>query len=404
VISHYIKHVVIIVQENRSFDNVFAGFKGADAPMYGYGTGGRKIKLTPHNFNGPDLPHGYAVYPMEYDNAKMDGFEQAMQKWGRYGQPLTYPYHYMDRKDVAPYWNMAQRYTLADHMFPDENNNSFTAHLDLIAATTRLSPWLSLVDVPSNGPWGCDSPKGTTTPTLSKALVYTLDGPFPCFKQFKTMAYTLDAATVSWKYYAPNLQTNGGEWSEFSAIRWVRYGPDWKKVTNPPSTVLKDVQNGDLPQLSWVIPDAVDSDHANTDSDTGPSWVAAIVNAVGQSHYWGTTAIVIIWDDWGGWYDDVAPPQIDWVGLGIRVPCIIISPYARPHHVSHTQYEFGSILKFAEAAFNLKSLGYDDARATSIYDSFDFSQSPTKFIKIPAKYPASHFLNERPSLFPPDSE
>jgi len=111
-----------------------------------------------------------------------------------------------------------------------------------------------------------------------------------------------------------------------------------------------------------------------------------------------------LWDDWGGWYDDVPPPQLDFMGLAERVPCIVISPYAKPGYVSHTQYEFGSILKFVEQTFGLASLGYTDARATSLGDSFDFSQKPLKFKKIPAKYPPSYFQNQKPAGVPPDTE
>jgi phospholipase C len=152
-----------------------------------------------------------------------------------------------------------------------------------------------------------------------------------------------------------------------------------------------------------------DSDHAGSNSDKGPSWVAGVVNAVGESQYWNTTAIVVLWDDWGGWYDSVPPPQLDFVGLGIRVPCIIISPYAKAGYVAHTQYEFGSVLKFIEEVFKLRSLGpvsrgYTDSRATSISGSFDFKQKPRVFQRIPAPYPPAYFLAQPPSAEPPDSE
>jgi phospholipase C len=225
------------------------------------------------------------------------------------------------------------------------------------------------------------------------------------------MADTLDAANVSWKYYAPNIRIAGGRlWSPFAAIRNVRYGRDWKRnIISPQTTVLTDAANGRLAQVSWVIPDAADSDHAGTHSDKGPSWVASVVNAVGEGPDWNSTAIVVLWDDWGGWYDNLAPPQLDFVGLGIRVPCIVISPYAKPGYVSHTQYEFGSTLKFIEEAFGLSALGsvaqgYTDTRAHSLADSFDFKQKPRAFRRIPAPYPPAYFLSQPPSGEPPDSE
>lgn len=404
--GQYIKHVVIIIQENRSFDNLFVGFKGANTRTYGYNYG-KKVTLQSSTFKYRlktwDIAHWYQSAILDNDNGKMDGFAASMKEWFP-NQPPEQPYEYLDRKDGAPYWAMASQYALADNMFPDDLGPSFTAHLDLIAATALLKPDLSLVNTPDHPPWGCDSPPSTTTFTLTSKLQYSRDGPFPCFTNFTTMADTLDAAKVSWKYYTPDLYHNGGEYSEFSAIKQVRYGSDWSKVTSPPQTILTDIPNGQLPGLSWVVPNAIDSDHAGQNSDTGPSWVSAIVNAIGQSQYWKSTAIIVIWDEWGGWYDHVPPPYVDFVGLGNRVPAIIISPYARPHFVSHTQYEFGSILKFAEGAFKLPSLGYDDARSTSIWDSFNFGQKPLEFKKIPCKYPPSHFLNEKASDVPPDDD
>ncbi len=207
----------------------------------------------------------------------------------------------------------------------------------------------------------------------------------------------------------------GKVWSEFDSIRAIRYSSYWKNVKSPQTRILRDVEAGRLADVSWVTPDWQDSDHTGSGYDSGPSWVASIVNAIGRSPYWNTTAIVVLWDDWGGWYDNVPPPQLDFRGLGIRVPCIIISPYARvakgarSGYVSHTQYEFGSILKFVEEVFSLQPIGspasgYTDTRAASLLDSFDFTQAPRRFSPIPARYSASRFLNERPSFVAPDND
>jgi phospholipase C len=222
----------------------------------------------------------------------------------------------------------------------------------------------------------------------------------------------LDDAKVSWKYYAPAV--SGGDvaglvWSEFSAIRSVRYGPDWANVVSPETTVLTDAAHGTLPAVAWVIPDYADSDHSAADSDEGPSWVAAVVNAIGEGPDWDSTAVFVVWDDWGGWYDHVPPPQLDWKGLGIRTPCIVISPYAKRGFVDHRQYEFASILKFVEQTYGLPAIGppafgYTDTRAGSMLEDFNFAQHPRPFTSIPAKYPASHFLRRTPSLLPPDDD
>ncbi len=403
-----IKHIVVIIQENRSFDNIFAGFPGADAPKYGYLHNGKRINLTRRSLTTKiDIPHGYKVGLNDYDNGKMDGFSLIFPSTPKY------PYSYLNRSEVEPYWDMAKQYTLADHMFPTELGGSFTAHLNLIAGTDKLSSTVAEGDAPSNTPWGCDAPPSTTTTTVdSNRNIKTGQG-FPCFTQFKTMADIMDAAGVSWKYYAPqtigcpkSCDYGGLIWSEFDAISNVRYGRDWtRNIINPETQVLNDVANGNLASISWVAPSAVDSDHSGaTSSDRGPSWVAAIVNAIGKSTYWKSTAIIVLWDEWGGWYDDVPPPQLDWLGLGVRVPCIIISPYARVGYVSHTQYESGSTLKFMEKVFDLPSLGVTDARANSLDDSFDFNQKPTTFKRIPAKYPPPYFQTEKPSGAPPDTE
>ena len=365
--------------------------------------------MKPQPFTGRygklDLAHGYAAAIVDYDGGAMDGFYLANQKW-RPSDPPTFPYSYLDRTEAAPYWTMAQRYVLADKLFATEWGASFTAHIDLIGATTYLNDarTLALVDTPKLGPWGCDAPKGTTTPTLTSKLVENKNGPFPCFTRFDTLASLLDGKKTSWRFYAPDVHGFGGIYSSFDSIKWVREGPDWTNdVISPQTKILTDLPK-QLAAMTWITPTGKDSDHPNSDSDTGPSWVANIVNAVGESPYWKSTAIVVLWDDWGGWYDHVTPPQLDYLGLSFRVPMLIISPYAKKNYVSHTQYEFGSVLKFAENVFDLPSLGFTDKRANGLSDAFDFSQTPRAFQKIPCKYPPSHFINEGPSFEPVDDD
>jgi phospholipase C len=402
-----ISHIVIIFQENRSFDNIFSGFPGADAPTFGYTQNGKKVPLGTIGFNTSDVCHGYYDGIADWDNGKMDGFAQNCNNSVQAAGMLTYSH--LRRDLVAPYWTMAKRYTLADRMFPTMFGPSFTAHLDIIAGTTNLNPTHAIADLPSAGPWGCDAPSGTTSPVIDSQRNERGNGPFPCYTTFRTMAGTLDAAHVSWRFYAPTLQNGGQLWSSFDAIKSVRYSPDWhNNVISPSPSILSDVSAGKLAAVTWVIPDWSYADHATT-GDLGPSWVAAVVNGIGQSQYWDSTAIVVMWDDWGGWYDDAPPPQLDFRGLGLRVPCIIISPYARPNYVSHTQYEFGSVLRFIEDTFGLPQLGtvaqgYSDARATSLIDSFNFTQSPSVFQPIAAKYPPSTFLQMAPSHRAPDDE
>ena len=404
-----IQHVVIVMQENRSFDNLFAGFPGADAPKYGTMHDGKRVTLQPIGLNTVDVDHSYGAAVQDYDGGKMDGFDQ---NWTGYSKAAgRFAYSYVRHDEIQPYWDMASHYTLADHMFPTELGPSWTAHIDIIAGTTNITRNRALVDFPSSSPWDCYAPKGTVSSLIDSNGNYLYNaGPFPCFTQFRTMADTLDAAGVSWRYYAPAIYGDiGGIWSPFGAIKKIRYGPDWNNVINPPAQFLTDVAYGNLAAVTWVTPEWNYSDHAGGGATYGPSWVAAVVNAIGQSQFWDNTAIVVLWDDWGGFYDNVPPPQLDFKGLGLRVPCIIISPYAKRHYVSHTQYEFGSVLRFVEQVFKLpalgpKSRGYSDARAASIIDSFDFTQHPTPFKTIKAPTPPSYFLKMPESGKVPDDD
>ncbi|HZY95841.1 MAG TPA: alkaline phosphatase family protein [Candidatus Cybelea sp.] len=431
--STYISHVIVIVQENRSFENFFAGYPGADAPLFGCASGSAhastaaqspvKGSACPRGDNqvdlhaikfigGPDLQHDWHSSMVDWDHGKMDGF----WKYGNHGPDEAYAY--VEHSEIKPYYAIANQYVLADAMFPTEFGGSFTAHLTLVAGTDNISrfPSEAEVDFPSQVPDDCDAPKGTVSTYLTSDRVeHYSRGPYPCFDQFHTIAEDLDRASVSWKYYSTKL-VGAGFWEPFEAMKYVRYGPDWhKNIIVPQTKILTDPGAGKLAEVSWVMPSPFDSDHPAYPSDRGPSWVASIVNAIGESPYWKSSAIIVVWDDWGGFYDNAPPPQLDYRGLGIRIPCLIISPYTRKTssshqgYVSHTQYEFGSILKFIEEVFNLGSIGqlnkgYTDSRANSVIDSFDFTQQPRPFKRIPTKYPPSVFLHEPPSDQPLDTE
>ncbi|MBV8117616.1 MAG: hypothetical protein JOZ01_06535, partial [Candidatus Eremiobacteraeota bacterium] len=202
--------------------------------------------------------------------------------------------------------------------------------------------------------------------------------------------------------------TAGKLWNEFAALSAVYNGPEWKTNISPPQkNVIKDANKGKLPAVAWVIPDQPHSDHPNGKGspDEGPAWVASVVNAIGKSSAWSSTAIIVVWDDWGGFYDHEKPPFFDQAGgLGPRVPMIVISPYVAAGTISHTQYEFGSILKFIEGTFGLGSLGTTDARATSIGDMFNFKQKPRAFKMISSPLTIEQIMREPESTLPVDSE
>ena len=410
-----IRHVVIVIQENRSFDNIFAGFPGADAPLVGKLPNGNTVPLETIEVDTGDPAHSFQQSLLDIDGGKMDGFANAGMYSGSTGNPPV-ELSRLKPSIVAPYWEMARQYTLADRMFPTEYGPSWTAHLNLVASTTTVTPTTAVIDFPTEifGEY-CGVSHSVHTFVVTSAGKYE-NGPYPCFTQFRTMADTLDAAHVSWRYYAPNTTGGscetacGGQWSPFASIKKVREGPDWQNVIDPPPQVLRDIGAGNLADVTWIVPESPWSDHAfYAAKPWGPSWVGAIVNAIGKSQFWQNTAIVVVWDEWGGFYDDAVPPKLDYRGLGIRVPCLIISPYARHNYVSHTQYEYGSILKFVEQVFDLAPLGptsagYTDTRATSILDSFDFTQAPPAFKPIGVPYPPSTFLNAPESHQAPDED
>ncbi len=418
-----IHHVVIVVQENRSFDNLFHAFPGADTVDYGNAHDGLRVKLQPVSLTARyDIRNGFHEFEQSYDRGRMDGYD--LRPIGpRPGArvPLRaaqYPqYAYVPPNEIRPYLDLARRYVLADRMFQTNFDQSFAAHLYLIAGRANQA-----IDVPSARPWGCDSPPGTTVATLGD------DGRksvrlFPCF-EFSTLGDELNARHLSWAYYAPKLHPyqaweqakhrfhlsrlglNTGElWSAFDAVAHERYGPDWTShVISPSTAFLADVHHDALPSVSWIVPDWRNSDHAFSQSTSGPAWVAAIVNAIGRSRFWKDTVILVTWDDSGGWYDHVAPPHVSVDGLGPRVPLIVISPYAKSHVVSHVRYEFGSLLRFTESVFSLPPLAKSDERANDLFDCFDFTQAPRAFESVAADPTERFFTSQPPSSRAPDDD
>ena len=414
-----IKHVVIMMQENRSFNNIFAGFPGATTALTGAcepaqwcksGTAKLKpvtLETTDRLGLGTDIDHSHNGFNIECNlNAsgvcQNDGFDKIRFGAGGIGEfAKLYPYAYVERSETKAYWDFAKRYALADQMFFTQTAASFIAHQIILSGTVAINSHESLTDQPNGMPWGCDASVGSHTPILKTNGKEYQDGPFPCFTEYGTMADLLDPAHVSWKYYVDPETGKGADfsgevWNGYDAIAKVRcetwtppydspydchgFGPDWVHISSPNTTVFSDVKDGTLPAVSWVIPSLEDSDHPASGCSGGPRWVSSVVNAIGQSKYWNSTAVILLWDDWGGWYDPVPPPQTNYTSLGFRVGTVVISPWARPNTVVHTQYEFGSILKFIEQNFGLGSLHTTDETSTSIGDMFNFSQKPAKFI------------------------
>jgi phospholipase C len=365
-----IQNVIVVIQEYRSFDNLFSGYSGADAPKKGLTSTGKYVRLRPIRLEDNTfcaLPPLGGYFKTAYDRGKMDGWNLLDRK-----HPLC-PYTRVVKTETQPYWDLAKRFVLADKTFATTHFSDFVNNIYLITGTTQIARKTYVCCVPSNPlHWGCDAPPGTLTDLLKNGRILLNRGPYPCFDQFSSMANLLDKANVQWRFYYGGNTKDNFPFNPYSAMQYVFEGPDWKNDMSVPATnVLGDLAHGNLRPVSWVLSAEANSDFPGNGG--GPAWVSTIVQAARKSSYWQHIAIVVIWNDSGegNFYDNVAPPQLDAMGLGFRVPMIVVSPYAKRGYVSHTQYEFGSILKFIEENWSLGSLGSTDQRANSIGDVFD---------------------------------
>ncbi len=402
-------HVVIVYQENRTPDNLFNGFPGMDTVAGGMTSTGAYVTLQPTPLAAQfDLSHSYGSAVAEVDGGKMDGADRVPGASSGDTAPLR-GFTYVQRGDVQPYFDLCAQYTCGDRMF-GLMGPSLPAHLWMMYGASRVA---------LNSPYSIYSNVDKTTAPVSGAsagcdggvniMVHTMNftdgsiGPLAgtCLANVgTTMPDLLTNAGISWRYYAPPAM---GIWNAPGMLSQIRYSSQWANVVTPESTVIDDIQNGKLPAVSWVIPNGPNSDHPGVGTGNGgPSWVASIVNAIGSSKYWGNTAIIITWDDWGGFYDHVPPPHRDLYALGPRVPLIVVSPYAKRGYVSHTVHEFGSVLHFVEEVYGLPSLGNADAYGDDFADCFDFTQPARPFSSIHQRVPLSTLRRAPPS--PPDTD
>jgi len=426
--SQQIQHVVVIFQENRSPDNLFQDqvliSRGADIAQSGMNSKGTPVPLSQIDLTTDyDLNHSHPAFVNMYDGGKMDGDDLntvTCNKGATNCPPANPQFMYVDPSEVQPYFQLAEQYTFGDRMFQTNQGPSFPAHQFIISGTsapTATSNLFASENVAPGTGVGCIAPADNVVKLIDPSGNES-STQYPCFEH-PTLTDLLDAKGISWRYYTPlassiwtgpdaiqhmcQPQTQGGQ--------LVCTGSAWSNVIIPQTQVLTDIANQQLAQVTWVIPDGKSSDHAGINEGAGPSWVASIVNAIGNSSYWANTVIFITWDDWGGWYDHVPPPKVlvncsQWgcgYIYGFRVPLIVVSPYAKAQYISHADHDFGSILKFIEQTFGLPSLGYADAPADDFSDCFDFSQTPLQFQTIAAPLNAEHFLNDhRPPTDPDD--
>lgn len=327
------------MQENHTFDNFFGTFPGANG-------------ITEPQASNPtrsDFNHGGAATLAAMDGGKLDEFPDRGHV--QYTQ-----------SDIPNYWAYAQQFGLSDNFFTSDASSSTPNHLNMIAAQTG--------GINESSPEkGCKSTQNTLISSLD--VNDTSYWAYPCVS-INSIAQELDKAGISWRYYAGTPI-----WDAALMIKPL-YSSDSSKIVTNSNNVLTDIQSGKLATVSWVTPQSFpQSDHPPEPLQGGQNWVTSVVNAIMNSSYWSNTAIFLTWDDWGGFYDHVQPPQLDGLGLGPRVPLIVISPYAKAGYISHNLGEFSSLTKYLETTFNLPSLGQRDAKNISdLTDFFDYSQTP----------------------------
>jgi phospholipase C len=363
-----IKHVIFIIKENHSFDNLFARFPGADGATYAL-AGNRKVPLgiTPDHL-AFDIDHAGNSAAYAVNGGHMNQFYAL-------GGAEQFGHDYADtaytQKQIPNYWAYASHFALADHLFSTIMGPSFPNHLALIAAQSG-----GAIDNPlgqTNHVWGCDA-KGPSLVTVRTAAGNLTQVP-PCFN-FTTLADEANQKGVSWRYYAAPYGANGYVWAAYDAIRHIRDSRYWRQASTLDTRFASDVAGGKLASITWLTPNTGPSDHPPNSMCVGENWTVQQINAVMKSKFWRSTAIVLTWDDFGGLYDHVAPPAVNNIAFGPRVPAIVISPYARAHTVVSTTFDFTSMIRFAEDTFGLGRLPEYDPRIPSIAAMFNFHQKP----------------------------
>jgi len=402
--SNPIKHIVIMVKENRSFDDLFGTFPGANgATTYKDPHG----KIHPLNHQPDrlfsDIAHDHPAFLNAYDHGKMDGFSKivgAIQYIN--GKKVDEADSQFYQSDIPNYWQYAQTFALPDNFFYAVRSDSFPNHLFTIAGEDDDVAGLPSSNQGLNIRWGCDAPKASRVKEIHPNG--KVSHVFPCFSDFQTMGDLLSANNISWKYYAPGQDQNGYQYSTYDAIKDIRETQQWKQHVFDYTLFAKDAAAGKLPTVSWLVqPDAI-SDHPGASMCAGENWTVSQINAIMQnSALWQSTAILLTWDDFGGVYDHVVPPvgPNKYLEYGFRAPLILISPYTKPHYIDHTQYTFPSMLKFVETVLHLPSLGGLDKSANDLVHAFNFNQKPLSPLILKQRTcpkssdgPVAHFLDQ----------
>jgi phospholipase C len=363
-----VKHIVFIIKENHTFDNYFGTFPDADGATSGFVSNGHVVPLSPMTdiYNKP-LCNRWECALEAMDHGKMDQFDLI---------PNTglNAYTQASEQDIPNYWAYARHFVLADRYFTSVHGPSLPNHLFAVAAQ---SGGVIANGTTSNGGTYCDGSPGTVLVIDQKGDITTES---PCF-DFLTLPDVLATAGISWRYYAL-------EGDALFVIRHVRNGPAWNQNIAPPERFIADARGGHLPAVSWLTPPPTGvDDHPPNSVCGGENWTVGVLNAVMQGPDWNSTVVFVTWDDFGGFYDHVPPPQLDQFGLGPRVPLLIVSPFSKAGYISHTVYDHSSILRFIETRYELQPLTSRDRTASNMLDSFDFSQQQIPLILQPRQCP-----------------
>jgi phospholipase C len=367
-----IRHVFVIFKENHTFDNYFGGFPGANGSMTATDSTGKTVPLAVPSFdlfvpgtNGWDAAHA------DWNGGAMDHFdleEHPVASWMPNGGFVSWS----GTPTIAAYTELATRGTLCDAFFTSVMTDSLPNHMFSLAATAGgaigdpsiTTGIVEVMDAAGN--------RSTHPPTFTAAEIPT------------TLPNELEAAGLTWTYYEEESITNVVE-DQGDGVKVIEVFRDLPSQATQYVDSIPDydvnlaglLASGPVGNVTWIRPCALNSEHPLIGSvSAGADWTRKVVNQIAASAYWKDCAIFITWDDFGGFYDHVAPPQVDAYGLGFRVPCIVVSPYARRGFVDHTQYEFSSILKFCETTFGLPAMTARDAAASDMTAAFDFSQAP----------------------------
>ena len=373
-----IKHIVFVIKENRTFDTMFGRFPGADGATQGTTCDGETVPLRRAPDRVGDEGHSFFAGITAINGGRMDCFEP-----GGYVQ--------YRRKDIPNYWAYARRYVLADRFFSSVYGPTGIEHLWTFASQSDR-----FLDHERPGQFGsanrefCDDPLETAL-AFSQMSQQQEEALYLAEEQGSRGLDQIRASLVSrWPCFdvtvLPDLlQQHGISWKEYrGANQWVqplrmvlhvRFSAMYRNVVSV-DEFTRDVKAGTLPDVSWLTPAFGLSDHPPTSICAGENWLVDVMDTLMRSRYWSSTAVILTWDDFGGFYDHVPPPHLDLYGLGPRVPALIISPWARRSVIDHQTMEFASVLRFIETIFDLPPMTSRDANTNDMLGAFDFTDPP----------------------------